>query len=117
MIGLAVIINLGTSVKIAGSLQGMMTVQSIVLLPSLGVSLPPLIEKTTDNMEPFMGSFDFISVPFESDLDSSVGYTRNLEESFRIVESSSAFVNLLPLMFVSLIILPIIHLVVFITHK
>ena len=68
-------------------------------------------------MEPFMGSFDFISVPFESDFDSSIGYSRNLEENFGITDSSSAFVNLLPLMFVSLIILPIIHLLVFLIHK
>ena len=64
-----------------------------------------------------MGSFDFVSVPFQSDLDSSIGYSRNLEESFGITENSSAFVNLLPLMFVSFIILPIIHLMVFLIHK
>ena len=112
-----IVVNLVSSVKIAGSVQGIMVVQLIVIFLYIGVSLPPLIGKTTNNMEPFMGSFFFIIVPFESDLDSSVGYLRNLEESFEITDSSSAFVNLLPLIFVSLIIFPIINLMVFLIHK
>ena len=64
-----------------------------------------------------MGSFDFMSVPFQSDLDSSIGYSRNLEENFGITDNSSSFVNLLPLMFVGFIILPIIHLMIFLIHK
>ena len=99
-----------------GASSGMLVLQSIVILPYLGTSVPPLVGKSMSNMKDSMVSFSFVpnsAVPYYSSLNSRFSSKRYLsfDDEYSITESESSFINLLKLLIVILVIIPVCKLI------
>ena len=100
-------LNVGNTLKVGavsqGALSGVLSLQSLVMIPEIGAPIPLLAGQIINNMKSSTLSFDFIpddAIPFYSDLDSSIGYSRSLieNEEFSIINSGSSIMNLLKLL-------------------
>ena len=115
---MGILLNLGNTLKVGAvsqsGLSGVLSLQSLVIIPEIGAPIPLLAGQIINNMKSSTLSFDFIpddAIPFHSDLNSSIGYSRSLieNEKFRITNSGSSIMNLLKLILVCLFIIPLIH--------
>ena len=98
--------NVGNTLKVGAvsqsGLSGILSLQSLVMIPEIGAPIPLLAGQIIHNMKSSTLSFDFIpdgAIPFYSDLNSSIGYSRSLieNEKFSITNSGSSIMNLLKL--------------------
>lgn len=126
LVVLSLLINLGNSLKSGASAQssfiGIFAVQTIILLPEIGSSVPLVIGKTIYNLKEFLFTFDFIPddyIPYYSDIDSTFSNSRNLIENnnFDITKHESSFMNLLRLMIICIIIVPLFQLLILFISK